>query len=137
MSALKYSLTSQARLATADPRLQHIFQTVLDLGFDHSILCGERGEKEQNDAVARGASKTPYPKSKHNKKPSLAVDVQPYPARVTDKRWPQDCVLFAGIVIGVAASLGYKLRWGGDWNQNSTTTDENGLIDFPHFELGD
>jgi peptidoglycan L-alanyl-D-glutamate endopeptidase CwlK len=46
---------------------------------DMTVLCGYRGEAEQNKAVADGASKTPWPKSKHNRVPSDAVDVAPFP----------------------------------------------------------
>lgn len=132
-----YSAASKTRLATCDPRLQRVFNAVLALGFDHSILCGERGQQEQHEAFLRGYSKKDYPASEHNKHPSRAVDAQPYPAHVGDRRWQQDCSFFAGVVVGVAASMGIRIRWGGDWDQDRTTTDENGLVDMPHFELED
>lgn len=130
-----YSTVSERRLLSCDPRLQRVFRRVLELGFDHSILCGHRGQQEQDAAFAAGNSKKKWPNGEHNKIPSRAVDAQPYPARTKDKRWAQNCILFAGVVMGVAAAMGIKLRWGGDWDMDKDMTDENGLIDFPHFEL--
>ena len=74
----KFSEKSLAFLNTCDPKLQDIFLEIIEY-FDISILCGERNEKEQTDAYNSRASQLKYPYSKHNKKPSLAVDVAPYP----------------------------------------------------------
>lgn len=85
---------SKLRLATCDPRLQQLVTAVaakvdagalLPLVSDISVACGYRGEAEQNDAYRRGASKTPWPRSKHNKVPALAVDLWPYPLPDVDK----------------------------------------------------
>lgn len=88
---------SKLRLATCEPRLQQLVTAVaakVDSGaiaplvLDISVACGYRGETEQNAAYARGASKTPWPRSKHNTVPSLAVDVWPYPVDWTGKGRP-------------------------------------------------
>jgi len=79
--------SSKLKLATCDARLQQ-FVTALAADVDDgkvpgvsdmTVLCGYRGEAEQNDAFKRGTSKLQYPKSKHNRIPALAVDVAPYP----------------------------------------------------------
>ena len=46
---------------------------------DFAIICGHRGENEQNAAFAAGRSKVKYPYSKHNMKPARAYDRVPYP----------------------------------------------------------
>ncbi len=40
----------------------------------------------------------------------------------------------AGIIKGVAHVHGVDLRWGGDWNSDSSLRDHS-FIDMPHFEL--
>lgn len=78
---------SKQRLATCDVRLQQ-FVTALaadvDAGLvpgvsDITVLCGYRGEAAQNKAFREGKSKLLYPHSKHNRTPSRAVDIAPYP----------------------------------------------------------
>ena len=74
-----------------------------------------------------------YPNSKHNKLPSKAVDVAPYPIDWND---PDRFYHFAGYVRGIAEGMGIKIRWGGDWNGNFDLKDQN-FYDLPHFELLD
>lgn len=138
----EFSDKSKARLATCDPRLQAVFNRVIQ-NFDCTILCGYRGQKEQDEAYAKGYSKLKYPNGKHNKTPSMAVDAMPCPVV-----WPDEApagqerlmaykraYLFAGYVLGTAKQMGIELRWGGDWNRNLDLRDENGLSDVPHYEL--
>lgn len=132
---LKYSVSSRERLNTCDVRLQKIFERVLLLGFDHSILCGSRSGEDQHKAFLGGFSKIDYPPGgEHNAVPAHAVDAQPYPQK-SGSRWTQNQIFFAGVVVAVAATMGYTVRWGGDWDEDRDMTDENGLIDFPHFEI--
>ena len=65
--------------------------------------------------------------------PSKAVDAYPYPVDFNDLNRMR---YFAGIVMGIAAVKGIKLRWGGDWNQDTQLSD-NKFNDLPHFELVD
>ena len=73
----EFSARSKKNLAQCDKRLQRIADEAIK-NFDFIVICGHRGEKEQNAAVARGTSKVRYPHSKHNKIPSLAFDAVPY-----------------------------------------------------------
>jgi len=125
-----FSKRSKDRLAECHPDLQQVFEQVIK-HYDCTILCGRRGEGEQNRAFYEGRSKLRYPDSKHNKSPSLAVDVAPWPIDWADReRW----LIFGGIVLGIAATMGVDLRWGGDWNGNLRTSDQS-FHDLPHFEL--
>lgn len=63
--------------------------------------------------------------------PCLAVDVVPYPVDWDDR---ERFAYFAGIVKGIAFSMGLEIRWGGDWDQDGKTLDEI-FSDMPHFEL--
>lgn len=98
---------------------------------DCSILEGYRNRSNQNKAYRKKKSKLKYPQSKHNRKPSLAVDVAPYPIGWQDRE--RFCLL-AGVVKGIAHSKGIEIRWGGDFNSNNIISDES-FVDMPHFEL--
>jgi len=101
--------------------------------FDFSVTCGHRGEAEQELAFRTGKSTKHYPDSKHNRMPSVAVDLAPYP---TDYGDPAAFARLAGYVLAVADELDIEVRWGGDWDQDGRSNDER-LVDLPHFELTD
>lgn len=126
-----FSKTGAERLATCHPDLQRLFNEVVK-SWDCSIICGHRDKAAQDEAVRCKRSKEPWPKSKHNAVPSLAVDVLPYPfAGWDDKESMAD---FAAFVKKLADQMGIKIRWGGDWNGNGDWRDER-FLDMPHFEL--
>ena len=125
-----FSQTSRERLDTCDPRLRRIFDEVVR-NFDCSILEGHRERDRQNLMVKEGKSQVRWPQSKHNSVPSKAVDAAPYPIVWADR---ERFSLFAGYVLGIAASHGVKLRWGGDWSMDWQVSDNN-FDDLPHFEL--
>lgn len=126
----KFSKTSAARLATCHPDLIKVFTRVLEV-CDCSIICGHRSKEEQNAAFAEGKSRVQYPNGKHNTQPSCAVDVAPYPIDWNDR---ERFSYFAGLVIGVGASMGITIRWGGDWDGDFDLKDNN-FDDLVHFEL--
>ena len=137
----KFSGVSEQRLVTCDVRLQRLFREVV-ASFDCVVLCGERGQDEQSEAVRSGKSQTPWPKSKHNVVPpetlSKAVDVGPFdrPDRPVDWQDRERITLFAGFVLGVARGLGISVRWGGDWDRDTVLKD-NSFDDLVHYELVD
>jgi hypothetical protein len=111
--------TSTERLATCHPQLIDIITDTakgVDHGdlayagiFDITVLCGHRGEAEQRKAVADKASKTPWPRSKHNRMPSDAVDVVPYPVRWKDKDYAALCAILHAYIAGIAHAKGVDL----------------------------
>lgn len=128
----KFSEPSSTRLATCDERLQRLFNEVVK-HFDCTVISGHRGEKEQNEAFAKGFSKLRYPNSKHNRKPSLAADVVPFPIDWKDTNRMR---VFAGFVLGIASQMEIKIRWGGDWDSDTEVKD-NSFQDLPHFEIAE
>lgn len=130
----KYSKQSETNLSTCHPDLQRLFYTVLE-NYDHSIICGRRGQVDQDDAYDRGASKKKYPDSRHNPDPSEAVDAMPYPVNWSSTK-ENMCKLyhFVGYVLATAHRLGINIRCGADFNCNGVFFDDN-FIDIPHFEL--
>ncbi len=126
----QFSRISQERLATCHPDLIRLFREVVKI-HDCMVLCGHRTEAEQLLAVRTGRSQKTWPKSKHNTVPSMAADVAPYPVDWNDRRRFDH---FAGVVRGVAAGLGIKVRWGGDWDGDFDLKDQR-FNDLPHFEI--
>ena len=126
----KFGERSEAALQTAHPDLQRLFREVIK-HYDCAVLEGHRGQQAQDKAVREGKSKTPWPQSKHNQQPSLAVDVVPYPIDWNNK---DRFYHFGGYVLGVAEMLDIPIRWGGDWDRDTELHDQK-FIDLPHFEL--
>lgn len=128
--SFSFGKKSLENLSQAHPDLQRLFNEVIKI-YDCSVICGHRTEAAQNLAYAQGMSRVKWPNSTHNRTPSLAVDVVPYPLDWKDyKRF----FYFAGIVMGTAHRLGIKVRWGGDFNMNGIFTDEK-FVDLPHYQL--
>lgn len=132
----KFSEASQKKLSTCHPELQLLFNEVIKY-FDCTILEGFRNEVEQNKAFAAGNSKLKWPNGKHNKIPSMAVDVAPYPIdwhNIKRMYW------FGGYVLGVAQMLKnqgkmtFDVRYGGDWDGDKDIDDQT-FNDTVHFEL--
>ena len=126
----KFGRKSKERLNTCESNQQKVFNEVIK-HVDCSVLEGHREKDRQNKLYEEGKTKVKYPNGRHNRQPSSAVDVTPYPVDWEDR---ERQTLFAGFVIGVASQMGIKLRWGGDWDQDFQVVD-NRFDDFPHFEL--
>lgn len=118
----KYSKRSKANLATCHPDLQKILNELIKHK-DCSIIKGHRNKAEQNFAFRTGKSQLIFPKSFHNKMPSFAVDVIPYPCNWSDLDSFRE---LADLVKVIASCYNIPIIWGGDW-----TT----LVDMPHYEL--
>jgi peptidoglycan L-alanyl-D-glutamate endopeptidase CwlK len=67
---------SELKLQKLHPDLQKILIHLIKI-YDFKILETYRNEEDQNKAFNEGKSKLKYPQSKHNKIPSLAVDIAP------------------------------------------------------------
>lgn len=129
-----FSQTSLDRLASCHPDLQKVMFRAIE-STDFMVLCGHRGESDQTQAVRDGRSKVPWPKSKHNTMPSVAVDVAPYPIDWSDR---ERFAYLAGVIQAAADIMGIKIRWGNDWDgdgQMVPRDPDERLSDMPHFEL--
>ena len=126
----RFGKSSNKRLQTCHSDLQKVFNKVIER-VDCTIICGHRGESDQNKAFKENRSKVKYPDGRHNATPSNAVDVAPYPVDWEDL---ERFTLFAGYVLGIAESMGIRLIWGNDWNGDFNTKDTN-FKDYPHFEI--
>jgi len=126
----RYSAKSTKLLSQCDPRLQLVFNYVVNVS-DCTIITGHRDQETQDELFRQGKSQVEWPNSKHNASPSLAVDAAAYPIDWNDR---ERATLFAGVVLGVADVLGVKLRWGGDWDRDWQVKDNN-FDDMWHFEI--
>lgn len=124
------SKISQERLNTCHPDLIKLMTAVSEV-VNIAILCGHRGEVEQNKAFTEKKSKLKFPKSKHNKTPSLAVDIAPLPI---DWNNTDAFKSLANLVFEIADRQKIHIRWGGDFNQDGNKT-KNDAWDLPHYEL--
>lgn len=116
-----------------DVRLQTIVDELLQW-VDVSLVCGHRGQEEQDEFYRTGRSKVKFPNSKHNSYPSLAVDLQPYPYPENEHDLRAALGYIAGLSMMIAHKYGWKLRWGGDWDSDGSVVD-NGFDDLYHLEL--
>jgi len=127
---MNLSRKSIERLGTCDTRLQNLVYEIVKTNGVY-VLCGHRGKEEQNKAYYDGKSKLLFPKSKHNKCPSLAVDLAPAPL----PDWEDTIAFldFSSIVLSTADHLNYEIRWGGDWDMDGET--EQNEWDYVHYEI--
>lgn len=125
-----FSTHSEYELGTCDRRLIHIARAVIPHA-DFRVIDGHRDKEAQDRAFWAGNSKKRFPDSKHNLFPSLAMDLAPYPIDWKDF---ERFALLAGRVLQTADTMKIKLRWGGDWDDDTHTTDET-FRDYGHFEI--
>ena len=121
--SFKFGAKSLERLEQCHEDLQKIAHELIK-EMDVTILCGHRGEKEQNAAFVAGASKLTWPRSKHNKFPSLAVDIAPYPVDWKNIRAFND---MCNRIERIAKELKIRIRLGRSFS----------FKDYPHVELSD
>lgn len=135
MAKYKFGDKSRRVFATLDPRLQRVCYELLNY-VDVSLIFGTRTKEEQDALYAEGKSKLRWPQSKHNRSPSLAVDLQPYPYPDNENDLRAALGYIAGLAMRIADEHEVKLRWGGDWNMNGSVVD-NGFDDLFHLEIVD
>lgn len=128
---------SKANLMQLHPDLQAIANEVIK-DLDFTIICGFRGEYDQNKAFAEGKSKARFGQSPHNQLPSRAFDFIPYPF----KGWNDSAgfiklaraFVAAGKKLKAEGKIKNLCRSGADWNMNDKFNDEK-FIDGLHIEL--
>ena len=125
-----FSRASLIELEECHDDLQKVMHEAIKY-FDFKVIEGYRGKEAQDEAFRTGKSKIKWPNGKHNKLPSEAVDIAPYPIVWNDV---ERFVYLAGHIVAIGAMLGVKLKWGGDWNRDTQVKDEK-FRDFGHFEL--
>ena len=128
----KFSAESTRILKGAHLDLQLICNELIKF-FDFKVECSYRDKLGQDAAVAAGNSKTPWPTSKHNQMPSLAVDLTPWFDKEPHTRWDNKHAFYymMGMAVAIAHDRGIKVRVGCNWDMD---TDPDGW-DLAHLEL--
>jgi peptidoglycan L-alanyl-D-glutamate endopeptidase CwlK len=101
---------------------------------DISLVTGYRDRELQNTLQENGYSKVRYPNGKHNRKPSKAVDLQPYPYPDSEPKLWGALGYIAGRAHAIAQEEGFHIRWGGDWDGDGDLTDQQ-FDDLFHIEV--
>lgn len=123
-----FSLRSKERLATCHEDIRKVCGELIKT-YDFSVTCGHRGKQDQEKAFKAGTSNVHFPKSAHNKLPSLAVDLVPYPVDWNDiGRFRELAAAFMAVakVLKDREEIYSDFVWGGNWKT---------LKDYPHFEI--
>ena len=101
---------------------------------DMSVLEGFRDEERQNQMVEDGKSQLPWPRSRHNSFPSMAVDVAPYVGGISwDWKYYYPLAdhiktVWQRLQMDGKTTGQYDLEWGGDWSGSFGP-------DGPHWQL--
>lgn len=113
-----FSKSSKEKLETCHPLIQDWLNEIIKYR-DCTVAWGYRDKIEQDEMFADGLSKCRYPDSKHNKDPSLAVDVYPYAnGRMVNGDQEGDDVLidrFIGFAQAIAAIRGIPIKNAAEW----------------------
>lgn len=126
----RWSKRSQINRDTCHQDLQLVADAVLKQ-FNCSFIEGYRKKREQDKYFFMGLSQLLWPDSRHNKLPSWAMHLMPWP--IEWRNYPR-IRFFAGQVVGIGSILGVPLRWGGDWDMDTELKD-NTFNDLAHYEL--
>ncbi len=141
-----YGARSESIIATCHPKIQRLCREgikVMDLQPQQN--GGHRTIESQQKLFAKGVTTIDgtNKKSKHNYRPSRAIDIAPYPVRWPDEKGITDeerveriksWFAMGGMFFGLARMMDIKIRWGADWNGNWIFTDQT-FHDWPHVEL--
>ncbi len=122
----KFGRRSRERLRGVDARLINVLNELIKM-MDVTVIEGLRSAKRQKELLAKGATKVKYSKHMEGK----AVDIAPYPIDWEDR---DRFYYMGGMVRGIGKQLGIDIRFGGDWDSDGETKDNN-FDDLVHIEL--
>jgi peptidoglycan LD-endopeptidase CwlK len=116
-----FGMRSKRNREQLHPDLQKVVDEAIK-HYDFTIICGYRGQTEQDKAFNEGKSMLRYPKSKHNRYPSHAFDAVPHPLDWSDV---EEFKKLQKVMLEAAKTVGVEIVSGGSWK----------MQDWPHYEL--
>ena len=122
----KFGRRSRERLKGVDARLVNVLNELIKM-MDVTIIEGLRSAERQKELLAKGATKVKYSKHMEGK----AVDLAPYPIDWEDR---DRFYYMGGMIRGIAKQMGIEIRFGGDWDSDGETKDNN-FDDLVHIEI--
>ena len=108
----RFGTRSNEKLTNAHVDLRLVLNKVIKK-VDFTVIWTFRNEAQQTGMYLNGDTRNPWPTSKHNRKPSLAVDIVPYPA-MYEATYEQFFEL-ATYMFEAAMELDIPITWGGHW----------------------
>lgn len=126
---------SLSYLSTVDARLQQIGRKAIQY-IDIICLEGHRGKEKQDEYFEEGLSELRWPNGNHNADPSKAVHFAVYHKEKPHIHWgsQREFSMLAGRIMQIADEMGYRIRWGGDWDMDDDLTDQK-FNDLVHYEI--
>lgn len=140
---LKLGKKSIKQISTAHKDWKRIFDLAIRITtVDFGVSEGHRSVAKQLQLFNQKKSKVDgiVKLSKHNSKPSMAVDIFGYVKRKANYEIHNMCYL-AGLIEACAAFLynteiiTHKVRWGGNWDLDGEILTDQDFDDLCHFEL--
>jgi peptidoglycan L-alanyl-D-glutamate endopeptidase CwlK len=125
-----FGKASEERYKTLHPDLQKILTEAIKY-CDFSITCGYRNKEDQEKAFNEHKSTKQWPNSNHNKLPSTAVDIAPWPIDWDNR---DRFIFLTGIIYCIAEQMNIKIRSGSNWSR-SWQFEKQKFNDLPHIEL--
>ncbi len=122
----KFGKRSRERLKGVDAKLVNVLNELIKM-MDVTVIEGLRSAERQEELLAKGATKVKYSKHMEGK----AVDIAPYPIDWDNR---DGFYYMGGMVRGIAKQLNIDIRFGGDWDSDGDTKDNN-FDDLVHIEL--
>ena len=122
----RFGKKSKARLKGVDPKLVNVLNELIKI-MDVTIIEGLRSAERQQELLEKGATKVKYSKHMEGK----AVDLAPYPIDWENR---DGFYYMGGMIRGIAKQMGINIRFGGDWDSDGDTKDNN-FDDLVHVEL--
>jgi len=122
----KFGKRSKERLNGVDHRLIAVLNELIKI-MDVTIIEGVRSAERQKKLLSQGSTKVKYSKHMEGK----AVDLAPYPIDFEDR---DGFHYMGGMIRGIAQQMGFKVRFGGDWDSDGSTRD-NRFDDLVHVEI--
>lgn len=137
----KFGKRSEDHIKNTKIRMKEIVRKALSYQLmDFGIIESIRPKLSQNILYDAGKSKVKWPHSKHNiQNPHElcdALDIVPFiNGQISWKI--EHCLPLSGIILAAAAELGYKIRWGGNWDMDGEPVTDQSFQDLVHYELVD
>ena len=122
----KFGKRSRERLKGVDAKLVNVLNELIKM-MDVTVIEGLRSAERQKELLAKGATKVKYSKHMEGK----AVDIAPYPIDWENR---DGFYYMGGMVRGIAKQLNIDIRFGGDWDSDGDTKNNN-FDDLVHIEL--
>jgi len=126
----RFGKRSKQRLKGVDARLIGVCNELVKI-MDVTIIEGVRSDEKQNEYFKKGKSKKDGFINKGMHQLGKAVDLAPYPINWNDR---DRFHYMGGMVRGIAKQLNLNVRWGGDWDSDGETKDNN-FDDLVHIEI--